>query len=81
MAARKTERIDLQQNERLAVCGVRRFTRKDKTEDSSWTLIGTAFQCGDGLLNLVLDDMPASGSGPQHSSGHRGTALPRSPPS
>ena len=51
MATKKNDRIDLQQHERLAVYGVRRFTRKDKTEDSSWTLIGTAFRCGDGSLN------------------------------
>ena len=62
MATKKNDRIDLQQHERLAVYGVRRFTRKDKTEDSSWTLVGTAFQCGDGSLNLVLDYLPASGA-------------------
>jgi hypothetical protein len=58
----KNDRIDLQQHERLAVYGVRRFVRKDQTEDSSWTLIGTAFRCGDGSLNLVLDYVPASGA-------------------
>ena len=58
----KSDRIDLQQHERLAVYGVRRFVRKDQTEDSSWTLIGTAFRCGDGSLNLVLDYVPATGA-------------------
>jgi hypothetical protein len=62
MATKKTDRIDLQKHDRLAVYGVRRFTRKDQTEDSSWTLIGTAFPCGDGSLNVVLDYVPATGA-------------------
>jgi len=60
--ASKTPTIDVSKHERLAVYGVRRFTRKDQTEDSSWTLIGTAFPCGDGSLNIVLDYVPASGA-------------------
>jgi len=62
MATKKSDRIDLLQHERLAVYGVRRFVRKDQTEDASWTLIGTAFPCGDGSLNVVLDYVPASGA-------------------
>lgn len=62
MAAKKNDRIDLQKHDRLAVYGVRRFTRKDETEDSFWTLIGTAFPCADGSLNVVLDYVPASGA-------------------
>lgn len=61
MAAKKNDRIDLEQHERLAVYGVRRFTRKDETEAASWTLIGTAFRCSDGSLNLALDYVPANG--------------------
>lgn len=61
MATKKNDRIDLQRHERLAVYGVRRFTRKDETEAASWTLIGTAFRCSDGSLNLVLDYTPAHG--------------------
>ncbi|HME73210.1 MAG TPA: hypothetical protein VKM54_25575 [Myxococcota bacterium] len=62
MSANNTDRIDLQQHNRLAVYGVRRFTRKDETKDSSWTLIGTAFPCSDGSLNVVLDYVPATGA-------------------
>ena len=62
MATKQNDRIDLRQYERLAVYGVRKFTRKDETEASSWTLIGTAFRCGDGSLNLVLEYLPASGA-------------------
>lgn len=62
MATKKTDRIDLQKHDRLAVYGVRRFTRKDQTEDSAWTLIGTAFPCSDGSLNVVLDYVPTSGA-------------------
>jgi len=62
MAAKENDRIDLQQHERPAVYGVSRFVRKDQTEDSSWTLIGTAFRCGDESLNLVVNYVPASGA-------------------
>ena len=62
MTAKKTDPINLHQHNRLAVYGVRRFTRKDETKDSSWTLIGTAFPCNDGSLNVVLDYVPANGA-------------------
>ena len=55
---KKTDRIDLGKHERLAVYGVRRYVRKDKTEDSAWTQIGTAFPCSDGSLNIALDYVP-----------------------
>jgi hypothetical protein len=62
MTAKTTDHINLEQHKRLAVYGVRRFTRKDETQDSSWTLIGTAFPCSDGSLNVVLDYVPATGA-------------------
>jgi hypothetical protein len=62
MAAKKIDRFDLQKHDRVPVYGVRRFTRKDQTEDSAWTLIGTAFPCSDGSLNIVLAYVPTSGA-------------------
>lgn len=61
MANQKSNPIDLNAHERLAVYGVTNFEHKGENK-SRWTLIGTAFRNKDGSLSIKADFWPTNGA-------------------